>query len=87
MGMQCTFSEHDLLDQNCELDKTHHEDSDTWSVVISDKASAGMITAHYIPAAKPEDTGFCWFDVGSRTQEQLLKLGWLITRRICFTCA
>jgi hypothetical protein len=43
MGMQCTFGVASAEDQNCEVDKTYHADSDTYSAVIHDK---GMRRIH-----------------------------------------
>jgi hypothetical protein len=85
MGMQCTFNVADVEDQNCEIDKTYHAESDTWSAVICDK---GMEDAFIcVNLSKGKESDFCWFDVGRGTSEQLAKLNWLIHRRISFICA
>jgi hypothetical protein len=89
MGMQCTFDEASAIDQNCELDKTYHPDSDTWSAVIWDKGMEdAFITVNYTESGNEiEPNNYCWFDVGRGTAEQLAKLAWLIHRRIPFVCA
>jgi hypothetical protein len=85
MGMQCTFGVASAEDQNCEVDKTYHADSDTYSAVIHDKGmDDAFIVANY---SESPDGDYCWFDVGMGTEEQLAKMKWLIYRRIPFDCS
>lgn len=73
MGMQCHFSKSELPDT---------------AVILTDSDGMGALIKLYdeeLYAFKINDS--FWFDVGSRTYDQMLKLKTLIGWRVCFTCS
>ncbi len=87
MGMQCTFSYHDLTDLgNC--DSVHDKDSDTWSVVVYLPHNQGQIVfGLVVPEDKQADNHFCYFDCGRLDATRTAMFRFLIENRICFNCS
>jgi hypothetical protein len=95
MGMQCTFGYHDLQDQTqFDIRSLHNINSDTWTVEVWSKSTEDYEPSELlesfnlsVPEDKQADKYFCWFDVGSMSDDAMYSIRFLIRNRICFQCA
>lgn len=75
MGMQCHFSLNDLPPQ-VEVMRIYDKDSDTVSYSLDNGYTVSGDNGPNV-----------WFDIGSRTPDQMYMIQYLIQNRICFQCS
>jgi hypothetical protein len=77
MGMQCHFRKIDLPERAV-VQRSQPDGDEGWSIYYY-----GQV----LHAWSPQDDGESfWFDVGSRTEHQMMQLARLIEWRACFQC-
>lgn len=78
MGMQLHFSKSDLPDE-AQISMGLYNDGTDWYIDYDGKRL--HVNGSY------SDSDACWFDIGSRSDNQMAMIKTLIEWRVCFQCS